>query len=34
MVMPPPVFARITPLIQKATGDGWAELTHRIPNLA
>lgn len=34
MVMPPPFFAKIKLLIQKATGEGWAELTRRIPNLA
>jgi len=34
MVMPPPVFANIKPLIQKATGQGWAELTRRIPSLS
>jgi len=34
MVMPPPVFARVKPLIQGAIGDDWAELTRRIPNLA
>ncbi len=34
MVMPAPVFARVKPLIQKAIGDDWAELTRRIPSLA
>jgi len=32
-VMPPPRFAGVKPLIQKAVGDGWAELTRRIPTL-
>jgi hypothetical protein len=32
--MPPPVFAGVSQLIQKATGDGWAELVRRIPGLA
>jgi len=34
MVMPPPVFAGVKPLIQGAIPDGWAELTRRIPELA
>ncbi len=34
MVMPPPVFAGVTQLIHAAIGDGWAELTRRIPTLA
>jgi hypothetical protein len=34
MVMPPPVFANVKQLIQKAVGDDWAELTRRIPTLA
>jgi hypothetical protein len=34
MVMPPPVFAGVKQLIQQAVGDGWAELTRRIPSLA
>ncbi len=34
MVMPAPVFAGVKQLIQKAVGDGWAELARRIPNLA
>ena len=33
MVMPPPVFAQVKCLIQEAIGDGWAELTRRIPTL-
>lgn len=33
MVLPAPAFAGLKPLIQKATGDGWAELTQRIPSL-
>jgi hypothetical protein len=31
--LPPPVFAKMTGLIQAATGDGWAEITKRIPEL-
>jgi hypothetical protein len=34
MVMPPSVFAGVKQLIQKAIGDGWAELARRIPTLA
>jgi hypothetical protein len=34
MVMPPPVFAGVKQLIQKAIGDDWAELVRRIPDLA
>lgn len=33
MLMPPQVFAFARQLIQKATGDGWTELTRRIPEL-
>jgi hypothetical protein len=33
MLMPPQVFAGIKPLIEKAVGDDWAELTRRIPTL-
>ena len=33
MVMPPPAFAQIKQLIQKAIGDDWTELTRRIPAL-
>ena len=33
MVMPAPAFAGARQLIQKAIGDGWAELTRRIPEL-
>ncbi len=33
MVMPTETFAKLKPLIHKATGDGWAELTRRIPTL-
>ena len=33
MVMPPPVFAQVKQLIQKAIGPDWAELTRRIPTL-
>ena len=34
MVMPPPVFAQVKQLIQKAIGTDWAELARRIPTLA
>jgi hypothetical protein len=34
MVMPAPVFVRVKRLIHQAVGDGWAELTRRIPTLA
>jgi hypothetical protein len=34
MVMPPPAFAQVKTLIQKAIGSEWAELTRRIPTLA
>lgn len=33
MVMPPPVFAQVKQLIQKAVGPDWADLTRRIPTL-
>jgi hypothetical protein len=33
-VLPQPVFAGVAPLIRKAIGDDWAELTRRIPSLA
>ncbi len=33
MVLPAPVFANLKPLIRKAIGDDWAELTRRIPSL-
>jgi hypothetical protein len=33
MVLPPPAFAQVKLLIQKAVGKGWAELTRRIPAL-
>ena len=33
MVIPAPAFEMFKPLIQKATGDGWAELVRRIPTL-
>ncbi len=33
MVMPAPVFAGVKPLISKALGENWAELTKRIPTL-
>jgi hypothetical protein len=34
MVLPPEVSAGIKAVIQQAAGDGWAELTRRIPTLA
>jgi hypothetical protein len=34
MVMPPPVFAHISQLIQQAVGNDWDELIRRIPTLA
>jgi hypothetical protein len=34
MVMPAPVFAGVKQLIHQAVGDGWTELTRRIPDLA
>ena len=34
MVMPPPAFAQIKLLIQKAIGSDWSELVQRIPTLA
>jgi hypothetical protein len=34
MVLPPPVFAQVKQLIQKAIGKDWAELARRIPSLA
>jgi hypothetical protein len=33
MVMPAPVFAQVKPLIKKALGNDWMELTRRIPTL-
>jgi len=33
MALPAPVFAGVKPLIHKAIGDEWAELTRRIPVL-
>jgi hypothetical protein len=33
MLMPGPVFAQVKPLIRKAVGSDWAELTRQIPNL-
>jgi len=33
-VMPPPAFAGVKQLIQKAIPDGWTELARRIPGLA
>jgi hypothetical protein len=32
--MPAEVFAGVIQLVQQAVGDGWAELTRRIPELA
>jgi hypothetical protein len=34
MVLPPPVFAQVKQLIQKAIGKDWAELARKIPSLA
>jgi hypothetical protein len=34
LVMTPPVFENVKPLIHKAIGNDWAELTRRIPTLA
>jgi hypothetical protein len=34
MVMPPEVFEMVKPLIHQAVGEGWAELTRRLPTLA
>jgi hypothetical protein len=34
MVLPPPAFAGVKQLIQKALGKDWAELVRRIPDLA
>jgi hypothetical protein len=34
MVLPPATFGAVKQLIQKAVGDGWAELVRRIPTLA
>jgi hypothetical protein len=34
MVLPPPAFAQVKTLIQKALGNDWAELVRRIPGLA
>ena len=33
VVMPPPVFAQVKQLTQKAVGPDWVELTRRIPEL-
>jgi hypothetical protein len=33
-VMPSPAFAQVKQLIQATIGDGWAELTRRIPTLS
>ena len=33
MVQPPEAFAAVKQLIQRAIGDGWAELTRRMPEL-
>jgi hemerythrin-like domain-containing protein len=34
MALPPEAFAGIKAVIQQAVGDGWAELTRRVPTLA
>lgn len=34
MVMPPEVFAIHVDLVQQVVGDGWSELTKRVPDLA
>jgi hypothetical protein len=34
MVMPPEMFGGAKLLVRKAVGDGWAELTRRMPDLA
>jgi hemerythrin-like domain-containing protein len=34
MLMPEPVFAGVKQLVQNTVGDGWAELTRRIPGLS
>ncbi len=33
MVLPPDVFAGVVQLVRRAVGDGWPELTRRIPDL-
>ncbi len=33
MLLPPPAFAGTVPLIRQAVGDGWIELSRRIPTL-
>ena len=33
MVLPPDVFAGVAQLVRRAVGDGWTELTRRIPEL-
>jgi hypothetical protein len=32
-LMPPPVFASVKPLIEKAASENWVELTRRIPEI-
>jgi len=32
-LMPPPVFANVKPLIEKAVAENWVELTLRIPEI-
>lgn len=32
-LMPPPVFATVKPLIEKAVAENWVELTRRIPEI-
>ena len=34
VLMPPPVFAGLKPLLQETLAEDWAELTRRIPQLA
>ena len=34
MLMPAEVFAGVRPLIQRAVGEGWDELTQRVPELS
>jgi len=34
VLMPPPVFAGLKPLLQETLAEDWAELTRRIPELA
>jgi hypothetical protein len=34
MVLPPEAFAGVAQLAHQAVGDGWVELTRRMPDLA